>query len=365
MVAAARAPRRAPKAQAKRERGEKTRGIRKDAVAEYRAAMAKGGVVEVLRLSDDDVLCHVRRYVSTQSLELDRAIGPPGIPCGRITEISGDEATGKSTLVDHILAQTQKEGGIAVLVDTEETRSLEYSRKIGVNVDELLILQPTVKSLESVITATEDTIEFWAKREPDRLLTIAWDSVAATPSIRELDGVIEKQEPGLAARVLRAAMRRLSTRIAQRDVALVLVNQHYTKIGKVFGDPFVTYGGSGIRYHATLRIRLERGERIKRADGTIIGFLGRARILKSKLGGSRYKAELAIIDGVGIDNVYSIHERFQKEGFIRAGGGWNTMTLEGMEEPLRWQRGHEGLVDLCTQDPALFERLVSVYQTLA
>lgn len=361
MVAAAKAPRRSPKTRAKTE--PKTK-IRKDSIAEYRAAMAKGGVVEVLRLSDDDVLCHVRRYVSTQSIEIDRAIGQPGVPAGRITEISGDEATGKSTLVDHLLAQTQKEGGIAVLVDTEETRSLEYSRKIGVNVDDLLILQPKIKSLESVITAIEDTIEFWQKREPDRLLMVAWDSVAATPSIRELDGVIEKQEPGLAARVLRAAMRRLSTRIAQSDVAVVLVNQHYQKIGHVFGDPFVTYGGAGIRYHATLRIRLERGQRIKRADGTIIGFEARARILKSKLSGGRNKAEFAVIHGIGIDNVYSIHERFQKEGFIRAGGGWNTMILEGMEEPLRWQRGHEGLVDLCAPDPALFERLVSVYQTL-
>jgi recombination protein RecA len=249
-------------------------------------------------------------------------------------------------------------------VDTEETRSLEYSRKIGVDVDQLLVLQPKVKTLESVIDAIEETIEFWAEKDPNRLLTIVWDSVAATPSIKELDGTIGKIEPGIAARVLRLAMRRLSTRIAQRDVTVVLVNQQYTKIGHVFGDPHVAYGGGGIRYHATLRIRLERGEKIKRSDGTVIGYQIRARILKSKLPGSQPKADLAILHGVGIDNVWSIHERFQREGYIRAAGGFYTMVLQGMEEPLRWQRGHEGLVDLCTQDAELFSRLVSVFQTL-
>lgn len=337
--------------------------IRKDPIKEYQEHIRKSGVAEVLKLADDDLLCEVGEFVSTQSLEFDKALGKPGFPVGKITEIYGGEHAGKSTLTDHVMAETQKRGGVAFLIDTEENKDLQYTSSIGVNVPKLQIVKPKTTTIEDVVEAIEETLEFWAAY-PDVLLCIVWDSVAATPTVRELEGTMKKVEPGLAARAMRLACRRLTAKIAQRRVVLLIVNQLYTKIGVTFGDPDVAYGGGGLRYHSTLRIKLTRGAQIKRGAGEIIGSTVHANIKKSKMSNATgRKVDFALLHGVGIDNMWSIHKRLTQEGYIQQNGSWQSMTLaEG--ETLKWQNNFEGLGRLCVEDAELFERLVGIFQSL-
>jgi recombination protein RecA len=337
--------------------------IRKDPLKEYQEHIKKSGVGEVLKLADDDLLCQVGEFVSSQSLEFDKAIGKPGFPVGKITEIYGGEHAGKSTLTDHVMAETQKRDGVAFLIDTEENKDFQYSASIGVNVKKLQIIKPKATTIEDVVEAIEETLEFWAAY-PDTLLCIVWDSVAATPTIRELEGTMKKVEPGLAARAMRLACRRLTAKIAQRRVVLMIVNQLYTKIGMTFGDPDVAYGGGGLRYHSTVRIKLTRGAQIKRGETEIIGSTVRANIKKSKMSNATgRKVDFALLHGVGIDNMWSIHKRLQQEKFIQVNGSWYSMNL-GEGKTLKWQGGFEGLGRLCVEDPELFERLVGIFQSL-
>jgi len=339
--------------------------IKLDPVAEYRAIMAKDGAADVLRMADDDVWFHIRHFISTQSLALDRAIGYDGIPCGRITEITGDNHTGKSTILDHILAQTQLEGGWAILVDTEFGHDVRYARRIGIDPEKLLVVQPKQMTVEAVFRLLYRTIEHWEKY-PDLPLTIGVDSIAGMPTEGDLKIAADdgRAQPGEAARSIHNMCRVLGAKVARREVALIFTNQLYNVIGGGFTYKR-SYGGEALPYHASLRIKTRRGEPIRRSDGTIAGQICEVEILKSKINGrSGAKCQIGILHGVGVDNVWTIFDAFKREKYIAVLGAWHTMHLPGEDSPRRWQNGHFGLRELCSKDEQLMPRLVHVYNEI-
>lgn len=337
--------------------------------ASFLAHMAKTDkTMDLLRLSDDDLLSNISGYLSTQSISLNKAIGQPGYPMGRLVEISGPEHTGKSTLVDHALAETQRIGGVAALVEPEVSRQASYTTRIGVNPDELIIPQPKdgeMFTLEDVFNWVGTTASWWRENDPSMPVTIAVDSVAAMPTREDLERSAGQKKPGEAASIIKHTLRNLCQRIAGTKITIILVNQLYTRIGyQGWGDPRIEWGGSGIPYHASLRIRLKPGEKIKSKDGTIIGSEVNAVIQKSKISGvSGAKVSFALLHGIGIDNVWTIFNVFKDAGYIAVGGSWYTMVMPD-GETIKWQGGPSGLLELCGSSPDLYEKLVTIYHTL-
>lgn len=326
-------------------------------------------------MADDDLLSNVRGYVSTQSIALNKAIGHPGFPRGRLIEISGMEHTGKSTLLDHVFAETQRVGGVGILVDPEIGRDAKYSRSIGVNAEKLLCPQPKegkFYALEDVFNFVGKAADWWKKHHPGTPVTIGVDSIAGMPTREDLKREAGEQKPGDAARAIRHSLRNIMQRIAMSEVCLVFVNQLYTRIGHMgYGDPRIEYGGGGIPYHASLRIRLKTGEAIKNKDGVVIGSVIIGLIKKSKVSAvSGNKVEFAIRHGIGIDNVWTLFERFKRDQYIAQpqGSSWCSMMLpaeEGKEpEAFKWQGGHLGLEALCHENEGLYNQLVAIYGTM-
>lgn len=356
-----------------------------DSFLEHMAKEEK--TMEMLRMTDENLLSNVKGWISTQSLSLNKAIGHPGVPRGRLVEISGPEHVGKSTLLDHIFAETQRIGGLAMLVDPEVGRDAKYTRNIGVDPERLIVPQAkegkhkqklqggkgtkdveNFLTLEDVFNTVGRALDWQRLCFPELPMTIGIDSVAALPTREDLERSAGEKKPGEAASVIKHTLRALIQKIAKSGVCLIFVNQLYTRIGyQGWGDPRIEYGGSGIPYHASLRIRLNpAGEKIKTSDGHIIGSVTEALIRKSKVSGvTGAKCDIPILHGVGIDNVYTLFTRFKAEGYIAVGGaGWNSMLLPETQEPLKWQRQHLGLAELCAQTEGLYDKLVAIYMAM-
>lgn len=328
--------------------------------------------MEILRLSDDEMWSNVIGYVSTQSLALNKAIGAPGIPRGRISEISGDEHTGKSTLLDHIFAEAQRLGGHAVLLDPEVGRDTKYTRSIGVDPDKLICPQPKkgeFYTLQSVFNFAGKTCDWWREKHPNELVVVGVDSIAGMPTDEDMKRDAGNAKPGDAAKTIRHSLRTLTQRVAQSNVALVFVNQLYDIIGPFPGQR--EYGGKGMRYHASLRIRLKRGRlanespTLKDTQGRVIGGVTIATIQKTKISGvSGGKTEFAIMHGRGVDNVWTLFEALKKKGYIGQGGGWYSMVLPESGEVIKWNGGHFGLAKYLADKPELYAKLVDIYMEL-
>lgn len=344
--------------------------VRVDPVKEFREAIGKVKYVDILPLSDDSVLSHVKGYVSTQSLSLDRALGGPGrgFPRGRVTEVFGPEGIGKSALMDHGFAETQKMGGHAILIDTEETRDMAFSRQIGVDVDKLEVIQfkRNEQTVEHVYEVMARTIDFWAEKHPDEIVMIGWDSVAATSTQDELDGDIGESHGARPAQMLKRGMRRIVPKLAGTNIAVILSNHQYVEVGGFGHGPKKkkVYGGGGIAYLATLRLEMFRLEMLKSGSGEVVGNKIGIRVWKNKTSKNwNTVAELGVMNGVGVDNVWTIYDVFHRLGYITTGGGWNQMQLEG--EPLmRWQNQWLGLGELCAKTEGLWDKLVRIYNAL-
>jgi recombination protein RecA len=331
-------------------------------------------VMDMLRMTDDDLLSNVKGYVSTQSLALNKAIGIPGYPRGRLIEISGPEHVGKSTLLDHLFAETQTDpDAITMLIDSEAGRDTNYTLKCGVDAKRLILPQPRkggkeerYLTLEDVFNSVDLALDWQLKTSPQTLMVFGVDSVANLPSREDLERGAGERKPGEGAGILKHTFRVLSQKLAKSGAILVLVNQLYTRIGyQGWGDPRIEWGGAAIPYSASLRIRLNHGkEKIKLSDGTVIGSVTEARIQKSKVSANSYtKCQIPIRHGVGVDNVFTIFERFQREGYISNAGPWYSMIVPDME-PVKWQRGHLGLAEVLAQTPGLYEKLAAIYMAM-
>lgn len=326
------------------------------------------GVADVLRMSDEDTLFNVRRYVSTRSIALDKLLNWKGVPCGRITEIAGDNHTGKSTLLDQILAQVQAEGGYAVLIDTEQAHDVKYSRTLGIDADKLMVVQPKQHTLEGVILALSRVLTMFETDFPKMSpIVIGVDSVAGIPTEADRASASEdgKQKPGDAAKQIHNLCRIVGSKIASKQIALIFTNQLYTSIGGPFAYK-KSYGGEAIPYHASLRLKTAKVETLKGTGGIIIGQKVKVQIVKSKLSDipSQSSAEMAILHGVGVDNCWTIFEAFKRAGYISTSGAWSTMHLSDEETPRKWNGGHAGLAALCKDDPTLMPKLTAIYASM-
>lgn len=256
---------------------------------------------------------HKVEAVSTGASTLDRAIGPGGIPRGRITEVYGPESSGKTTLCLHIIANAQKEGGLAAIIDAEHALDLEYARKIGVDTDKLILCQPD--NGEHALNVCAALI---ATGQVD---VIVVDSVAALVPRAELEGSMGDAHVGLQARLMSQAMRKLTPMLSQTRCALVFINQLREKVGVMYGSPEVTSGGKALKFYASVRIDIRRREQIKEGE-EVSGNSVRAKVVKNKVGPPFREAYFDILFNEGIDQYGSLLDLAVELGVVDKAGGW-------------------------------------------
>lgn len=279
----------------------------------------------LMRLDAPAVPSHVTDFISTQCSVIDQAIGNPGIPVGRMTEIYGPNSGGKSTLVAHILAETQRRGGIGILLDTENAFDPVWASKVGVNIKDLLIDQPS--HMEEVFDKIARFIEIVKAKNPDQLLTIAWDSVAATPTLKELEG--ENDRMAAHAGIMSSRLRVLNSSIAKRKVALVFINQIRDKPGVTYGEQTATFGGKALGFYASLRMSISRIGTEKGANDLPVAAQCAVTIKKNKLAPPFRVANFSINFGKGgIDNEASLLDTAIDLGIIAQKGAWLSFDKE-------------------------------------
>lgn len=257
--------------------------------------------------------------ISTSSFELDAALGIGGIPRGRVTEIYGPEASGKTTLALHIAANAQKNGGIAAFIDAEHALDPIYARNLGVNIEELLLSQPD--SGEQALEITEILLKSGA------LDIIVIDSVAALVPRAELEGEMGDTHVGLQARLMSKAMRKLTGVVSKTNTSVVFINQLREKIGIMFGNPEVTPGGRALKFYSSVRLDIRRIDLIK--SGTdVIGNRVRVKVAKNKVAPPFKIAEFDIMYGLGISREGSLLDVGSELGILEKSGSWYSYKEE-------------------------------------
>ncbi len=270
-------------------------------------------------LDDPDVYCNVRDWISTQCLPLDLILGKGGIPVGRLTEIFGGESSGKTTLLLHLLAETQRRGGIAVMLDTENAMDVDRAKLIGIDTSTLIYDAPD--SIEQTLTKAEAIINAIREREKDTLVVIGWDSVAGTPTETELTGDFGKVEVASAARIISKGLRKLTQGIAEHRVALVFVNQIRDKIGVQWGTKYSTYGGRAIKFHASVRVKLTQVGRMKE-KGVVVGIEVEADVVKNKVRSPFGRTRFPMRFTTGIDGQLSLLDMAVEFKVVKKAGAW-------------------------------------------
>jgi len=276
----------------------------------------------------------IKDFVSTGSSMLDLAISNRtngGIAVGRITEINGLESSGKSLLASHILAETQKQGGIAVYIDTETSVSVDFLGAIGVDVSELLYIH--LECVEDIFESIEDIIVKVRESDSDRLVTILVDSLAGATTKVELEADFDKDGWATAkAIIISKALRKITQLIGRQKVALVFTNQLRQKLGVMFGDPWTTSGGKALPFHASTRIRLKNLGQIKDTKKNTIGMKCRAQIVKNRLGPPLRHADYAMYFDRGIDNYGGWLTVMKEHKLVKSGGAWYTLVDQNGDE---------------------------------
>jgi recombination protein RecA len=252
--------------------------------------------------------------IPTGNIMIDRALGVGGVPRGRIVEIYGPESSGKTTLTLTIIAQAQKRGGLAAFIDVEHALDPKYAQRLGVNLDDLLVSQPS--SGEEALRICETLVR------SNALDVIVLDSVAALVTKQELEGEIGDSTVGAQARLMSAAMRKLTALIAKARTCCIFTNQIREKIGVMFGSPETTPGGKALKFYSSVRMDIRRIGAIKQGDGTVTGNRTRIKVVKNKVAPPFTEAEFDIMYNEGISNVGSLIDIALEKGVIEKRGSW-------------------------------------------
>ena len=279
------------------------------ALSQIERTFGKGSI---MRLGKNDKSMDVET-VSTGSLGLDIALGIGGLPRGRVVEIYGPESSGKTTLALHCLAEAQKKGGICAFIDAEHALDPIYARKLGVNVDDLLISQPDAG--EQALEIADTLVRSGA------VDVLVIDSVAALVPRAELEGEMGDSQPGLQARLMSQALRKLTASINRSNTMVIFINQIRMKIGVMYGSPETTTGGHALKFYASVRLDIRRIGAIKDRE-EVVGNQTRVKVVKNKLAPPFKQVEFDIMYGEGVSKMGEILDLGVKAGLVEKSGAW-------------------------------------------
>lgn len=308
------------------------------AVAQLEKQFGRG---TLLRLGDDHFEQRVRS-ISTGSLSIDIATGVGGLPAGRVVEIFGPESSGKTTLALHVVASSQKEGGIACFIDAEHALDPNFARKIGVDIDNLLVSQPD--TAEQALEICETLVR------SNAVDVIVIDSVAAMVPKAEVEGDMGDSHMGLQARLMSQALRKLTAAISRSRTLVIFINQIRDKIGVMFGSPETTTGGRALKFYASMRIDVRRIATIKEREQDV-GNRVRVKVVKNKLAPPFRQAEFDILFSEGISSEGDILDLAVEEKLLQKSGAWFSLNGENLGQ------GRENTRQYLKDNPEVKEKL--------
>ncbi len=308
------------------------------AVTQIERSFGKGAI---MRLGAEGSR-HQIESVSTGAINLDAVIGIGGIPRGRISEIYGPESSGKTTLCLHVIANAQREGGVAAFIDAEHALDVRYARKLGVDVDDLLVSQPDTG--EQALEITEVLVR------SNAVDVIVIDSVAALVPRAEIEGEMGDSHVGLQARLMSQALRKLTGAVSRSNAAIVFTNQIREKIGVMFGSPETTSGGRALKFYASLRMDIRRIGALKEGPA-VIGNRTRVKVVKNKCAPPFKQAEFDILYGVGISHTGLLIDLGVEENVVDKSGSWFSYG------DLRLGQGKENVRHFLEENPDVAEAI--------
>ena len=305
------------------------------------------GEMAIMRLGDQEI--QEIPVISTGAVSLDMALGVGGLPRGRIVECYGQESSGKTTLALHVVANAQKAGGVAAFIDAEHALDPQYAKKIGVNLDDLIVSQPN--SGEEALTICEQLVKSGA------LDVVVVDSVAALTPQAEIDGNMGDSHMGLQARLMSQAMRKLTSTIAATKTLLIFTNQVREKIGVMFGNPETTPGGKALKFYASCRLQVQRIGAIKNTAGQVVGNRTRVKVVKNKVAPPFTEAEFDILYTCGISYEGSVLDAALARVIVEKRGSWLSFGDEQLAQ------GSLATIDYLRANPEVTQKIVELVKT--
>ena len=295
----------------------------------------------IMRLGDEKITDV--EVIPTGNILIDRALGVGGFPRGRVVEVFGPESSGKTTLTLTVIAQAQRRGGLAAFIDVEHALDPQYARRLGVDLDALLVSQPS--SGEEALRICETLVR------SNALDVIVLDSVAALVTKAELEGEIGDTTVGAQARLMSAALRKLTALISKARTCCIFTNQIREKIGVMFGNPETTPGGKALKFYASVRVDIRRIGAIKQTDGVVTGNRTRVKIVKNKVAPPFTEAEFDIMYNEGISSTGALLDLALEKQVIEKRGSW--LSYKGTQ----LAQGRDAAKDALKADPKLYQEI--------